>query len=490
VNVIDVVIPDITPPVITLNGDNPEVVTVYSEYTDPGATALDAVDGALTVTTTGKVDTSSIGTFSIIYTATDSSGNTSTATRTVKVFYYKYIPKNKFGTDNGDGHDWQVWAFNGSNIYDWSDTYADNYLHEQFKLQTWDYSCTSCLQRGIFNHNPQEGFNPEDVIESDLENSPQINNNGVQTVYDVALQWDRAGYVYTISHGGSIDTTGHTNIANVNENMWVGWDNSLFYNNFTVFPSGSYRDTSSYNFFPPGFTGGGSLMVLQPYPVYVYSGPVLSKEKAITAFSFDSLSPSVTGVINETAHTISLTVPFGTDVTNLIPTITISDKALISPNSGSAQNFTSPVTYTVTAENGSTQTYTATVVIAPDPNPPADITPPSVPSYTFNGASSDITINPTVSSPLFLVINSSENVNWMSIKIEKESDHTLYKTFQSGAGCVNGTAVCTKSWNGLLSSGGLLQSGTYKVKIHIKDPANNEYYDYLSPYVINIDTSI
>jgi len=41
-----------------------------------------------------------------------------------------------------------------------------------------------------------------------------------------------------------------------------------------------------------------------------------------------------------------------------------------------------------------------------------------------------------------------------------------------------------------LSSGGLLQDDTtFKIKVHIKDEAGNEFYDYLSP-VITIDTLI
>ena len=43
---------------------------------------------------------------------------------------------------------------------------------------------------------------------------------------------------------------------------------------------------------------------------------------------------------------------------------TVSDKATVSPESDAAQDFTSPVTYTVTAENGSTQTYTVIVNVA------------------------------------------------------------------------------------------------------------------------------
>jgi len=52
-------------------------------YTEQGAKVTDAEDGALTVTTTGSVDTSTAGTYDITYSATDSDGATGSATRRV-----------------------------------------------------------------------------------------------------------------------------------------------------------------------------------------------------------------------------------------------------------------------------------------------------------------------------------------------------------------------------------------------------------------------
>ena len=60
------------------------------------------------------------------------------------------------------------------------------------------------------------------------------------------------------------------------------------------------------------------------------------------------------------AISLALTVPFGTEVTALVPTI-VHTGASVSPASGAAQDFTSPVNYTVTAEDGSTQAYEVTV---------------------------------------------------------------------------------------------------------------------------------
>jgi hypothetical protein len=86
-----------------------------------------------------------------------------------------------------------------------------------------------------------------------------------------------------------------------------------------------------------------------------------SSQKAITSFNFEN--PAAVGVITESTHSIAVTVPYGTDVTALIPTITYTGES-VSPASGVAQDFTNPVVYTVTAETGSTQDYTVTVTIS------------------------------------------------------------------------------------------------------------------------------
>lgn len=81
--------------------------------------------------------------------------------------------------------------------------------------------------------------------------------------------------------------------------------------------------------------------------------------------SFSSASPSLTGTINESAKTISVVAPYGTNVTNLAFNVT-HNGASVSPASGTAKNFSSPVVYRVTALDGSTRDYTVTVTISND----------------------------------------------------------------------------------------------------------------------------
>jgi len=76
---------DTTPPVITLNGTDPMNINQGSTFIDPGVTAEDAIDGTITVTVSGTVDTSTVESYILTYTAEDSAGNMATKTRTVNV---------------------------------------------------------------------------------------------------------------------------------------------------------------------------------------------------------------------------------------------------------------------------------------------------------------------------------------------------------------------------------------------------------------------
>jgi hypothetical protein len=74
--------------------------------------------------------------------------------------------------------------------------------------------------------------------------------------------------------------------------------------------------------------------------------------------SFKTSKQRTTEVIDTTAHTVTLIV--GGTKTSIAPTI-IHTGASIDPASGVAQDFTSPVTYTITADDASTQEWTVTV---------------------------------------------------------------------------------------------------------------------------------
>jgi endo-1,3(4)-beta-glucanase len=80
-----VIVADTQAPQINLNQQSQMSLNVGDTFTDPGATATDVVDGAVTVTTSGTVDTSTAGQYSITYSATDAAGNSASASLTVTV---------------------------------------------------------------------------------------------------------------------------------------------------------------------------------------------------------------------------------------------------------------------------------------------------------------------------------------------------------------------------------------------------------------------
>lgn len=91
------------------------------------------------------------------------------------------------------------------------------------------------------------------------------------------------------------------------------------------------------------------------------SSGIISTNSNKTISSFYFSSPYAVGSIDQNAKTISVTVPIGTSLTSLTPSIAYNGLN-ISPSSGVAQNFTNPVNYTVTASDSSTQDYVVTVM--------------------------------------------------------------------------------------------------------------------------------
>jgi hypothetical protein len=100
--------------------------------------------------------------------------------------------------------------------------------------------------------------------------------------------------------------------------------------------------------------------------------PALSSAKAVTTFSLGGYS----GVVNESAKSIAVTVPFGSSVTALVATFTTSGVGvtvgIVSQTSGTTANdFTHPMSYIVIAADGTIATYTVTVVVGAAVSPAA-----------------------------------------------------------------------------------------------------------------------
>lgn len=129
----------------------------------------------------------------------------------------------------------------------------------------------------------------------------------------------------------------------------------------TACSGGNNSDSSDY----PRFTSDDNTIVQYVFPSSLNS----------------SLSGNAAGTIAD--NTISVTVPHDADLTGLISEF-VSNSTQIEANGASqisgvtSNNFTDPVQYIVTAENGDTRTYTVTVTRAPS-------TEKSLTAFSVNG---------------------------------------------------------------------------------------------------------
>ena len=109
-----------------------------------------------------------------------------------------------------------------------------------------------------------------------------------------------------------------------------------------------------------------------------------STAKAITAYSLDGIA----GTINEAAKTIAVTLPFGTSVSALTASFATTGAgvkvgATTQISGTTPNNFTPPVTYTVSAADGSTTTYAVTATVAQN-------TAKAITAYSLDGIAGTI----------------------------------------------------------------------------------------------------
>lgn len=110
---------------------------------------------------------------------------------------------------------------------------------------------------------------------------------------------------------------------------------------------------------------GDHLCLREPRTLRVTNGNVLidwtiiakNEEALIKSFK---INDAYTGIINSKNNTISVYVPESVNITALVPTVTLSEGATISPAVGVATDFTNPVTYKVD-NNSAHNTYVVTV---------------------------------------------------------------------------------------------------------------------------------
>ena len=220
--------------------------------------------------------------------------------------------------------------------------------------------------------------------------------------------WNAAPIIVTYSLGG-VSGTINEPARSIEVTVPYGTDPGALVASYTTTGTGVQMGTvvqtsgSTVNNFrsPVVYTVTAASRPTATYTIHVIVA--LNSAKALTAFSFVGYDGNA-GTINESAKVISVIMPFGSDISALISKFTTTGTGVkvgaVAQTSGAspAHNFTSPVIYTVTAENSSSVNYTVNVTTAP--NPAKAITAYSFVGFTgFSG-----TINETA-SPKSITVN-------------------------------------------------------------------------------------
>jgi len=161
------------------------------------------------------------------------------------------------------------------------------------------------------------------------------------------------------------------------------------YAHYGPYPLGSYTGNGSFIAFRCN-TGG---------TIYMDNLIIREKYSNNDILTFSLPEQTEDAVIDPVNHTVNIDVVFGTNPTALTPTITVSPYATISPLSGVAVDFTSPVTYTVTAEDGTPQIWTVTVNVLTSYSSAKEIITFTVPGQVGNSVIDNTAHTVAISMP-------------------------------------------------------------------------------------------
>ncbi|MGP1993529.1 M4 family metallopeptidase [Zobellia laminariae] len=248
--------------------------------------------------------------------------------------YLIYDALNKL--DNPDGNAIEYWDVGALKVWDnASNTFGDGDIQKIF----------SNLPEGVNIGNPSFSKTSGNILAFDyfdnLENTYQVITANIET--------------------------GEVNV--VYENNKLGFPNYSKTDDKIIFDTnnGSDQDIMSIDMAADKMKPAGNLAVLIPNGKWgiwytVGSRSTLSSEKEITDFRFNVTSPSAIGTIN--GNSISVELPSNINSANLVATFassarsTVSVADIIQQSGVTINDFTSPVIYTVTAEDGSTKDFT------------------------------------------------------------------------------------------------------------------------------------
>ena len=322
-------------PVIVLDGDNPMVLEVGTAYVDPGAIAYDEDDGDLTnqLQINGFVNSNILGTYTVVYSVTDSGGNTTNVNRTIEIVDTTPPVIVLVG-------DSTIYLDLGSTYIDPGASATDNYdgdlISEIFLSGSVDTSTTGTY---YISYNVSDSSGNSAAVHRTVvveANSPSLQINVTALIADS----DGDGTVgiydtkyYTIY----IENTGNVALNNLTISVYFTDlnDNPLTLSSGPTFESNSEGSTSG---------------TLQPGEIATYSAIYIIEQSAVDSGGV-TISAHAAAVVNE-----NTTVEDSTDspvVTTLgmTPSIQVTKTAAIADDGDGIVGIGDIIQYTINIEN-------------------------------------------------------------------------------------------------------------------------------------------
>lgn len=262
---------------------------------------------------------------------------------------------------NGDGADIEYWDVGFIKVWDnQTNSYDNGDIQKLF----------SNLPKGVSIGNPSFSKTSGNIVAFDYLNSDEND-------YEVIAVNIETGDLQTVYQNNKL---GFPNYSKTDDKLIFDTNNGADEDIFVI-------DLASDKISPQG-----SATELIPNGIWgiwytVGNRSTLSNEKEITDFRFNVTNPSTVGVINGSEITVDL--PNNINRTSLVATFANSGKSTVSVDGVVQQSaitlndFTNPVVYRVTAEDGTTRDFTVTIGVAA-PEDPNDVDGDGVPNNVDN----------------------------------------------------------------------------------------------------------
>ncbi|MDD3394258.1 MAG: S-layer homology domain-containing protein, partial [Anaerotignum sp.] len=406
---------DKTAPTITLIGDATVYVNKDATYTDEGANV--AGDDSNGLTTDDTVDTATAGAYTVTYTAVDNAGNTKTATRRVLVIEPMTAGALTLEVPGG-GIDATSAVVNGTIVLDesqtildcgyvWStatipdETVLDSVPVEVTKVSSnattnGDGTASSItgltaettyylrpyvkLPDGTYLLGAEQTFTTASADANRLYFTPIAitKAEGDAGTTDVIITVTRLAtdisseLTVPITFGGTASDVDDYSVSGLTGDSVVIADGDSFAT-FTVSILGD-ADSESDETVEMTIPAVVDYTIVNDTSIITITdddgshGGATSSDCDITGFTLAGIAQgdiTITDPSGVDDGTITLTVPYGTNLRNIKPdTLMVSDKATVSPSADALRDFSVPIAYAVTAEDGTIARYIVTVSVA------------------------------------------------------------------------------------------------------------------------------